>query len=418
MSIKLLCHSIHPEKPWIDSLTMTENMISERAWRRDPAEAVTVLGASERNEATELRSTTFPGIRQWSQTAQSWARALLGRFPAVPVGFEQVLHSFVVVLETADDRAAVEAALLQAVRRLAPATQIELSSESGQTNVAGPGGGEQTGPSWRRRSGQSMLEIPLQCGDVVHGYLRICSKSGDRSSVTKGTSRRLSTLCTLAASALENFQRPSERHSENDDAAQADPACDGSHLSKEFNSTPMLRDATFLSVVLPFVLAQAQRHRESLSLLWVEIDRLAGIRELLGGAEADHLVRHVGEAVAALLRSSDIVARLDDNRIVVILPRATSDDALLVAQKIGRDIAEKNHEAAAIPRVTISIGAATFPTCAYSVSSLFSAADEALAQARSHGRGRVVMAPPRPIPQPTRHTQARIPNPVEKATTG
>src|SRR5271166_5563083 len=106
---------------------MPEHMISERAWRRDPGEALAVPGTSERNEATEPRaglvarsivsvpnlvgerSMTVPFLPQWSRTAQIWARAFLERFAGVPVEFEQVLHSFVVVLETAHDRAAVEA---------------------------------------------------------------------------------------------------------------------------------------------------------------------------------------------------------------------------------------------------------------------------------------------------------------------
>jgi len=125
----------------------------------------------------------------------------------------------------------------------------------------------------------------------------------------------------------------------------------------------------------------------------------------------------VGEAAAALLRSSDIVARLDDNRIVAILPRATSDDALLVAERIRRDVAEKNLDPAVTPSVTLSIGVATFPTCAHNVSSLFNAADEALALARSQGRDQAVPAPPRSTSQRGPHLSARIHDRSEASTT-
>ena len=393
---------------------MLENMISERAWRLDPVEAATVPITGELYEATEPRSMTVPLIRQWVRTAQSWTRAFLERFIGVPVGFEQVLHPFVMVLQTADDRAAVETALLRAVRKLAPATRIELISESGHADVEENGGGNQSATSWRQRPGQSPLEIPLRSGAVVHGRLRICSEAGGHSSLTKEASRRLLTLCTLAASVMEKVHRSpvsqwkNDRTADADEPSDAEPARNGPHIAKEFISTPMLRDATFLSVVLPFALTQSHRHRESVSLLWMEIDRMAGIQELLGRAAADNLVRHVGDAVTALLRSSDIVARLDDNRIIVVLPRATSDDAMFVARKIGREIADKLRDATVIPGVSVSIGVATFPTCGHNVSSLFNAADEALEQARSQGRGQVVLAPPRPTPRPTPNAQPRV----------
>lgn len=409
-------------KPLIDALTMLENMISERAWRRDAVDALAVPGTSEPKEATERRSMAVLFLRQCSLTAQNWGRVFAERFAGFEVGFEQVLHPFVVDLATAARRADVEAALLQAVRRMAPATRVELIATSGQAAGEGPVIGQGPECCWTRVDGQSVLEIPLQCGAVVRGRLRIYSRAGGRSPVTKRTRRRLLTLCALAACALEKFHRPSEWPWEShstvhaDERSHADPEFNTAGIAKDFVAAPMLRDATFLNAVLPFALSQAQRHREPLSLLWMEIDRLAGIQELLGGSAVDFLIRHVGEAAATLLRSSDIVARLDDNRIVAILPRATSDDALLVAERIRRDVAEKELDADVMPSVTLSIGLATFPTCAHNVSSLFSAADEALALARSQGRDQAVPAPPRLTSQRGPHLGARIHDPSEAST--
>jgi GGDEF domain-containing protein len=81
---------------------------------------------------------------------------------------------------------------------------------------------------------------------------------------------------------------------------------------------------------------------------------------------------------------------------------------LFVANKIGRDIAEKNRAAAVIPGVTVSIGVAAFPTCAYNVHSLFNAADEALEQARKLGRGQVVLAPASPNAEPAPRAQKHV----------
>jgi diguanylate cyclase (GGDEF)-like protein len=409
-------------KPLIDALIMSENMMSERSWRRDPVETVAALETSEPAEATEPGSMTVSLLRQCSLTARTWACACVERFASVQVGFEQVLHPFVVVLETAASRADVEAALLQAVRKMAPATRIELIGAADQAVGEGTGGPEEPECHWSRQDGQSVLVFPLQFGAAVRGRLRIYTKSGAGRSVSQGTRRRVLTLCTLAACALEKFHRPSEWPWEHDSTAHADePSHAGSgsnaaRIAKDFFAAPMLRDATFLNAVLPFALSQAQRHREPLSLLWMEIDRLAGIQELLGRAAVDALIRHVGEAVAALLRTSDIVARLDDDRIVVILPRATTTEGLVVAERIRRDVFEKNRDAAVTPGVTLSIGVATFPTCAHNVSSLFNAADEALAQARSQGRDRAALAPPRSTIQPGPHLHTPVHDLSEDST--
>ena len=165
-----------------------------------------------------------------------------------------------------------------------------------------------------------------------------------------------------------------------------------------------LLDATFLNAVLPFALNQARRHNEPLSLVCVAIDRLGGIQELLGRAAVDQLVRSVGETVASLIRASDIVARLDDDRVVAVLPRAPGGGALHVAQKICESVAEKSPGDGETPRVTVSIGVATFPACADNVFSLFDAADEALARRRARAETR----PPCPTAPGLRNSVAHL----------
>jgi diguanylate cyclase (GGDEF)-like protein len=160
----------------------------------------------------------------------------------------------------------------------------------------------------------------------------------------------------------------------------------------------MVRDATFLNAVLPFALAQARRHREALSLLCVGVDRLAAIQNLLGPALSDRLVEHVGKTVASLVRSSDIVARLDDDRVVALLVRARGHSGLKVAEMICRTVAQTSPAALELPGATVSIGVAEFPANAWNVFTLLDAADEALNQAQGRGRNQAVLARSRPDP--------------------
>ena len=158
-----------------------------------------------------------------------------------------------------------------------------------------------------------------------------------------------------------------------------------------------LQDATFLNAILPFALSQARRHREPLSIVCVAIDRLSAIKQLLGKAESDRLVHHVAHTVGNLIRASDIVARLDDDRVIAVLPRAPRGGALHVAESICRAVQTIEPPGCESPSVTVSAGAATFPSCADNVYALFDAADEALAWAQKNTLSRAVLAPPRPL---------------------
>ena len=127
----------------------------------------------------------------------------------------------------------------------------------------------------------------------------------------------------------------------------------------------------------------------------VAIDRLHGIQNLLGRAVADLLVRCVGEMVRSLIRESDVVARLDDDRVVAVLPRSGEDGALKIGEMICEKVAERRWLLPNQPGllVTVSVGSATYPISADNVFSLFEAADDALAAAQIQGRNRAVQAP-------------------------
>ena len=150
----------------------------------------------------------------------------------------------------------------------------------------------------------------------------------------------------------------------------------------------MVRDATFLNAVLPFALEQSRRYGEPVSLVCVRLDRLGAIRDLTGVGMADRLVHELGEMVGSVVRASDLVARLDDDRIVALLVRSRADGAMKVARTIGHAVAESGLGSLRLPGTTVSIGVAEFPTIARDAASLLEAADEAMAIARAAGRSR------------------------------
>jgi diguanylate cyclase (GGDEF)-like protein len=398
---------------------MSETTQTAQRWRFDNVGARAAL--SDEVDATtktprwgSTDSAVSPGVsrftptgfvRRWKQAMRSWTKQRLKGFGGRSLRFEEILHEFAQSIGTASDAGAVEAALLRQAQRTVPACRVELAMGMAPPcnpgdRAAVPSGVTAPSCSHDGQIRQAPLEVPLRCGPALYGWLRIRSRTSGATSVRRETVRRLTTLCTLAACALERlsqFAAWPEPHDAAEESGHAGlPAVSGGSVTGALAGvTDGLHDATFLNAVLPFALNQARRHHEPLSLLCVAIDRLAGIQELLGHDTADHLVNSVAGTLASLIRASDIIARLDDDRVVAVLPRAPGGGALHVAEKVCLAVAAKSRTECAIPNITVSIGVATFPGSADNVFSLFDAADEALARAQTLGRNRACPAPRR-----------------------
>jgi diguanylate cyclase (GGDEF)-like protein len=252
---------------------------------------------------------------------------------------------------------------------------------------------------WRPLSGAEAI-IELRRGDGVWGWLVVTEDV----SLPPIVRRRLETLGALASCAFDRLDdatpgggedAPSTHVGVREPARRTD-AHDNVMEETDlgfYPSAPAVHDATFLNAVFPFALSQARRHGESLAVLCVAIDRLSGIRDLLGRDQVDRTVRHIGIKIATLIRSSDIVARLDDDRIMVLLPRAELADGLTVARKVCRGVADNASQLTDAPLLTLSIGVASHPASAANLYELLDAADAALSDAQAQGRNGVAAAP-------------------------
>ena len=347
------------------------------------------------------------GLGHWWATAIRISRTAWAKpFGGGRIGFEQALHRFAREIDGSRSPDDIDAGLLRLAQELVPNARIAVIRPTNK--VAEPTTSTPTTQEvaarvvdpvhvrgrWR---GESMAEVPMRCSGAFHGRLQVLSLRQGRSALSPDALRRLTIACTMAACALENLRQQAEWAWNGGD----EPREDGRTHPKEVHPGNVIRDATFLNAVLPFALGQARRHREPLSLLCLAIDRLGAIQDLLGPEAADCLVQEVCRVVASAIRSSDIVARLDDNRIVILLIRARARSGLHVAQMIGRSIAEKTHNVPELGCATVSIGVAEFPGDARSAFSLLDAADDALARAQDGGRNQVVLAETHPTPSPS-----------------
>ncbi len=138
---------------------------------------------------------------------------------------------------------------------------------------------------------------------------------------------------------------------------------------------------------LKSALAQAEKHRWIVSVLFVDIDRFKNINDSLGHAIGDELLRQVGNRLLTCLRIRDTVGRLGGDEFALIL--VTPDGA----QGAGT-VANKIREAMRQPFVlegremtaTVSIGITVYPTDSSDPDTLIKYADTAMYRAKEAGR--------------------------------
>ncbi len=141
---------------------------------------------------------------------------------------------------------------------------------------------------------------------------------------------------------------------------------------------------------------RARRLERPVSLVMIDIDHFKRFNDTYGHQAGDEVLRHVAQLAARALRRSDAVARYGGEEFVVLLPDATIQDALPVAEKIRAEVERNPLTVGGMLRplhVTISLGVAAFPADAINGPELVAVADRALYQAKSRGRNRVCHVP-------------------------
>jgi two-component system cell cycle response regulator len=127
--------------------------------------------------------------------------------------------------------------------------------------------------------------------------------------------------------------------------------------------------------------------------LMIDLDHFKPVNDTYGHQVGDLVLKAVASTMHHILKESDVLARYGGEEFVVVLPRTGTVEAAGVAERLRQAVADlslRKLATLAPDRMTISLGVATYPTHAITAEDLIRAADEALYQAKSRGRNRIV----------------------------
>jgi len=145
----------------------------------------------------------------------------------------------------------------------------------------------------------------------------------------------------------------------------------------------------YLFEISTSLLTASDESQEPLSLLLIDIDHFKKINDTYGHIIGDNILKFFAQNILKILRADDIFVRFGGEEFVILLPKVTVDESLIVAEKLRLGV-EQNHyqmEEVDIP-ITISIGASQYQHDE-TLEKLISRADLALYSAKENGRNQV-----------------------------
>jgi len=143
----------------------------------------------------------------------------------------------------------------------------------------------------------------------------------------------------------------------------------------------MLRDR------LEQAIAQARRRKESVAVLWLDLDHFKFVNDSYGHQVGDALLTALSERLRATVRESDTVARLGGDEFVVLMPGISSDaDAAAAAQKVLQALSTPFDIDGHALHASTSVGVSLFPQDGDTSEQLLSHADIAMYRAKNDGR--------------------------------
>lgn len=134
----------------------------------------------------------------------------------------------------------------------------------------------------------------------------------------------------------------------------------------------------------------AERHKQPLSLIMLDIDHFKEFNDRFGHPAGDELLRQVAEVLRQSARAYDVAARYGGEEFALLLPNTALDQAVQVAERLRSQISAIQNPHAP---VSASLGVASYRFGTAPATLLYEA-DAALYRAKRNGRNQVCIYQP------------------------
>jgi diguanylate cyclase (GGDEF)-like protein len=132
-------------------------------------------------------------------------------------------------------------------------------------------------------------------------------------------------------------------------------------------------------------IALAQRHRNRVAILFLDLDGFKHVNDSLGHGVGDKLLQSVGQRLVQCVRQSDTVSRQGGDEFIVLLAEVERpEDARSVATKLLDTMAAPHSIDQHDLHVTTSMGVSVYPEDGLDAETLIKNADTAMYQAKEH----------------------------------
>jgi diguanylate cyclase (GGDEF)-like protein/PAS domain S-box-containing protein len=132
-----------------------------------------------------------------------------------------------------------------------------------------------------------------------------------------------------------------------------------------------------------------------IAVLMIDVDHFKQFNDCYGHQRGDMCLRDVAAAIiTGLFHPDDVAARYGGEEFAVILPRTSTDNAALVAERIRRAVhdLQRPHVTTSLGVLTVSVGvAAAYPVLHGDPLAVVRAADQALYTSKNEGRNRTTL---------------------------
>ena len=138
---------------------------------------------------------------------------------------------------------------------------------------------------------------------------------------------------------------------------------------------------------------RAERYRDPLSCIMLDIDYFKAINDQYGHDGGDDILQQVAQRLNSAVREIDVVTRYGGEEFLLVLPSTSFAGAVAVAGRVWKAIRSTPFNAnGASARITVSVGVAVYPSRDIkNKDELVKAADLALYQSKHEGRDRICL---------------------------